>query len=315
MMPARIPDPSLIERLPTVRGRLTENAPLANITWFRVGGPAEVMFRPADAADLAEFLARKPADVPVTVIGVGSNLLVRDGGVPGVVIRLGRNFAEIETQATTVTAGAGALDLNVARAACEAGIAGLEFLAGIPGTIGGALRMNAGAYESEMKNVLAAAEALDERGQTHRLAPADLGFAYRSTSIAEQWIFVRATLAGKAGEREAIARGMREIAGAREESQPIRTRTGGSTFKNPPGKSAWRLIDEAGCRGLRVGGALVSEMHCNFLINAGDASAADLENLGEEVRRRVREATGVTLDWEIKRIGVPAAGATGRERA
>jgi len=315
MMPARIPGPSLIERLPPVRGRLTENAPLANITWFRVGGPAEVIFRPADAADLAEFLAHKPSDVPVTVIGVGSNLLVRDGGVPGVVIRLGRNFAEIETQGMTVTAGAGALDLNVARAACEAGIAGLEFLAGIPGTIGGALRMNAGAYESEMKDVLAAAEALDERGRTHRLAPADLGFAYRSTSIAEQWIFVRATLAGKAGEREVIARRMREIAGAREESQPIRTRTGGSTFKNPPGKSAWRLIDEAGCRGLRVGGALVSEMHCNFLINAGDATAADLETLGEEVRRRVRETTGVTLEWEIKRIGVPAAGAAGRERA
>ena len=175
--------------------------------------------------------------------------------------------------------------------------------------------MNAGAYDSEIKNVLASAEALDERGQMHRLAPADLGFSYRSTSVSKLWIFVRATLTGKAGEPEAIARRMREIAGTREESQPIRTRTGGSTFKNPPGKSAWRLIDEAGCRGLRVGGALVSEMHCNFLINAGDASAADLENLGEEVRRRVREATGVTLDWEIKRIGVPAAGATGRERA
>lgn len=314
MMPARVPDPGLIARLPPVRGRLTENAPLATITWFRVGGPAEVMFRPADAADLAEFLANKPADVAVTVIGVGSNLLVRDGGIPGVVIRLGRELAGIEARDETVIAGAAAFDLNVARVACDAGIAGLEFLAGIPGTIGGALRMNAGAYGCEMKDILASAEALDGRGRLHRLGPSDLGFTYRSTSVGEDWIFVRATLSGQKGDSEAIARRMREITRAREESQPVRTRTGGSTFKNPPGESAWRLIDEAGCRGLRIGGAMVSEMHCNFLINTGDATAADLETLGEEVRRRVREATGVALEWEIKRVGVPAAGAISRGR-
>jgi UDP-N-acetylmuramate dehydrogenase len=306
MMPARVPDPRLIERLPAVRGRLTENAPLANITWLRVGGPAEVMFRPADADDLAGFLARKPADVPVTVIGVGSNLLVRDGGIPGVVIRLGREFASIAVTGTTVTAGAAALDLNVARAACEAEIAGLEFLAGIPGTIGGALRMNAGAYGREMKDVTAAAEAVDGKGARHRLGAADLGFAYRHSAVPEDWIFTLATLEGAKGNGEVIARRMREIARAREDSQPVRTRTGGSTFKNPPGESAWRLIDEAGCRGLRIGGAMVSEMHCNFLVNAGDATAADIEALGEEVRRRVREATGISLEWEIKRVGLAA---------
>lgn len=313
MMPARVQDPRLIERLPAVRGRLTENAPLATITWFRVGGPAEVMFRPADAADLAGFLAGKPADVPVTVIGVGSNLLVRDGGVPGVVIRLGREFAAIAVNGTTVTAGAAALDLNVARAAGEAEVAGLEFLVGIPGTIGGALRMNAGAYGREMKDVTVAAEAVDGNGALHRLAAAELGFTYRHASVPDDWIFTQATLAGVEGNGEAIARRMREIARAREESQPLRTRTGGSTFKNPPDESAWRLIDEAGCRGLRLGGAMVSEMHCNFLINTGDATAADIEALGEEVRRRVREATGVALEWEIKRIGVAAAG-SGRPR-
>jgi len=314
MMPARVQDPGLIARLPAVRGRLTENAPLATVTWFRVGGPAEVMFRPTDAEDLAAFLAQKPADVPVTVIGVGSNLLVRDGGIPGVVIRLGREFARIAVDGTAVTAGAAALDINVARAACEAEVAGLEFLAGIPGTIGGALRMNAGAYGCEMKDVTIAAEAVDEQGTFHRSASADLGFSYRHCSVPDDWIFTGATLAGVRGEGETIARRMHEIARAREESQPLRTRTGGSTFKNPPGESAWQLIDEAGCRGLRLGGAQVSEMHCNFLVNAGDATAADIEALGEEVRRRVRAATGIELEWEIRRIGVPADAAPGPGR-
>lgn len=309
MMPARVHEPRLIERLPRVRGRLTENAPLAQITWFRVGGPAEVMFRPADRNDLAEFLAHKPSDVPVTVLGVGSNLLVRDGGIPGVVIRLGRDFAQIHASETTVTAGAAALDLNVARAACEAEITGLEFLSGIPGTIGGALRMNAGAYGGEMKDVTMAAEALDGEGKLHRLTPAELGFTYRQATVPENWIFTAATLSGKKGDRLAIERAMAEIARAREESQPLRTRTGGSTFKNPPNQSAWRLIDKAGCRGLHVGGAAVSEMHCNFLINTGTATAADIEALGEEIRRRVLETTGVALEWEIKRVGVAGANA------
>ena len=307
MMPARVHEPRLIDRLPRVRGRLTENAPLAPITWFRVGGPAEVMFRPADRNDLAEFLGNKPSDIPVTVLGVGSNLLVRDGGIPGVVVRLGRDFVHIHALGTTVTAGAAALDLNVARAAAEAEIAGLEFLSGIPGTVGGALRMNAGAYGGEMKDVTIAAEALDSEGKAHRLNNAELGFTYRQTAVPENWIFTSVTLSGKKGDRLAIERAMAEIARAREESQPLRTRTGGSTFKNPPDQSAWRLIDKAGCRGLRVGGAMVSEMHCNFLINTGTATAADIEALGEEIRRRVLETTGVALDWEIRRVGVAAA--------
>ena len=306
MMPARVTEPRLIERLPAVRGRYTEDAPLAAISWFRVGGPAEVMFRPADRDDLAQFLANRPADVPVTVIGVASNLLVRDGGIPGVTIRLGRGFADISVSDTQVSAGAAALDLNVARAAAEAGIAGLEFLVGIPGTVGGALRMNAGAYERELKDVIVSAEALDAKGTLHRLTADDLGFGYRSSSVPEDWIFTGATFSGAEGAYNAIEARMREIAQAREESQPIRTRTGGSTFKNPPGGSAWRLIDAAGCRGLRRGGAMVSPMHCNFLVNTGDATAADIEELGEDVRRRVRESSGVTLEWEIKRVGVPA---------
>ena len=306
MMAAARRAPRLIERLPAVRGRLTENAPLAGITWFRVGGPAEVMFRPADREDLISFLAGKPADVPVTVIGVGSNLLVRDGGVPGVVIRLGKGFAEIKTAGTTVTAGAGALDLNVALSARDAGVAGLEFLCGIPGTVGGALRMNGGAYGKEMKDVTVSAEAMDPQGRVHQLRLAELGFTYRHCGVAEDWIFLSAQLAGTSDVPAAIAARMQEIQTKREATQPIRTRTGGSTFANPPGKKAWELIDGAGCRGLSRGGAVVSEKHCNFLINTGNATAADLEGLGEEVRRRVHETFGVTLDWEIRRIGVPA---------
>ncbi len=298
-------DPPLIDRLPPVRGRYRENAPLAAITWFRVGGPAEVMFRPADRDDLVAFLRARPAGVPVTAIGVGSNLLVRDGGVRGVVLRLGRGFAEIVADGHDIVCGAAALDLNVAKVAQAAGIAGLEFLSGVPGTIGGALRMNAGAYGKELESVLVEAEAVDPAGQVHRLSREDFGFAYRQAAVRQDWIFLGARLRGRPDTSEAIARRMAEVQEARAGSQPIRSRTGGSTFKNPPGEKAWQLIDRAGCRGLRRGGAMVSEQHCNFLINTGTATAADLEELGEQVRARVRETCGVELEWEIRRIGEP----------
>ena len=298
----------LINRLPPVRGRLTADAPLAPVTWFRVGGLAEVMFRPADADDLAELLAKRPPDVAVTVIGVASNLLVRDGGVPGVVVRLGRGFSAIEISGTRVTAGAAVLDLNVAIAARAAGVGGLEFLSGIPGTIGGALRMNAGAYGREIKDVLESASALDSVGARHDLSLAKMALSYRHCGVSEDWIFVGATLRGVAAERDAIQQRMAQIQSEREASQPIRARTGGSTFANPPGHKAWELIDRAGCRGLTRGGAMVSEKHTNFLINTGTATAADIEGLGEEVRRRVFEKFGVTLEWEIRRIGRPATG-------
>jgi UDP-N-acetylmuramate dehydrogenase len=308
MMPQLSGESRLIDRLPPVRGRLSQDAPLAQFTWFRVGGPAEVLFRPADAEDLAAFLAGKPADVPVTVIGVASNLLVRDGGVPGVVVRLGRFFAEVAIEGTTVRAGAGALDLNVALACRDAGVAGLEFLSGIPGTIGGALRMNAGAYGGETKDRLVGAAALDPAGRRHELGPAALDLTYRHCGLPEDWIFLGATFAGEAGDPQAIGRRMAEIQAAREASQPVRARTGGSTFANPPGDKAWRLVDAAGCRGLRRGGAMMSEKHANFMINTGEATAADLEGLGEEVRRRVFETSGVRLEWEIRRIGRPLPG-------
>ena len=295
----------LIDRLPPVRGRYRADAKLAAITWFRAGGAAEVLFRPADPDDLVEFLRAKPADVPVTVIGVGSNLLVRDGGVPGVVVRLGRAFAEIAADGAEIACGAGALDLNVATAARMARIGGLEFLAGVPGTIGGALRMNAGAYGREIKDVLVRAEAVDPRGARHGLAPDDLGLAYRRSALPCDWIFLGARLRGRPDDPAAIAGRIAEIQSQRTAAQPIRSRTGGSTFKNPPGHKAWELIDKAGCRGLKRGGAMVSERHCNFLINTGTATAADLEALGEEVRARVFEASGVRLEWEIRRIGVP----------
>jgi UDP-N-acetylmuramate dehydrogenase len=293
----------LIDRLPPVRGRLTAGAAMDRITWFRVGGPAEVSFRPADPDDLADFLRNKPLEVPVTVVGVGSNLLVRDGGIRGVVLRLGRGFTEILAEGAEMTVGAACLDLNVARAAQQAGIGGLEFLCGVPGTIGGGLRMNAGAYGTEMKDVLVWAEALDPKGRLHRLETAELGMSYRRSAVPEDWIFLRARLRGRPEMPEAIARRMAEIQQSREASQPIRTRTGGSTFKNPQGHKAWQLIEAAGCRGLKHGGAQVSEQHCNFLINTGDASAADLEALGEEVRRRVKESSGIELEWEIRRVG------------
>ncbi|MBK8177072.1 MAG: UDP-N-acetylmuramate dehydrogenase [Rhodospirillales bacterium] len=306
-MPAARALPRLIDRLPDVRGRYAEAVPLAPITWFRVGGPAEVVFRPADAEDLAAFVAAKPADVPLTVLGVASNLLVRDGGIAGVVVRLGRAFAAIDVSDETITAGAGALDANVARTACEAGVADFEFLSGIPGTIGGALRMNAGAYGSEINDVLTGVRVIDEAGVIRRVGTADMAFSYRHCGAPAGWIFLEAALRGRAGNASAIARRMQEIRAARDGTQPVRARTGGSTFANPSGAKAWELIDRAGCRGLVLGGAQVSPLHCNFLINTGSATAADLEALGEEVRRRVFLETGVALEWEIHRIGVPSA--------
>lgn len=295
----------LIDRLPPVHGKLTENAPISRFTWFRVGGRAEVLFEPADRSDLAAFLAHKPDDVDITVIGVASNLLVRDGGVPGVTIRLGRAFSRIQISGTRITAGSGAVDITVARAARDAGIGGLEFLSGIPGTIGGAVRMNAGAYGKEIAEVLVEVEAVTGNGSIRHLSKEALSFGYRHCDAPEDWVFTEARLEGVADSVDAIAARMAEIEDAREETQPIRSRTGGSTFKNPPDAKAWELIDAAGCRGLMRGGAQVSNVHCNFLINTGSATAADLEGLGEEVRRRVKENSGVTLEWEIRRIGVP----------
>lgn len=309
MMAVRRQDTHWTESLPPVRGRLNRDAPLGGLTWFRVGGPAEVLFRPADAEDLAAFLAALPAEVPVTVIGVGSNLLVRDGGVPGVVIRLAGPFAGIVQEgADRFRSGAAALDLTVAMTALEAGLTGLEFLSGVPGTIGGALRMNAGAFGGEMKDVTISAQAVDRQGVLHELSLEQLGFGYRHCGVAEDWIFLSALLQARPGDKDAISQRMAEIRSAREASQPTRARTGGSTFANPPGHKAWELIDKAGCRGLTMGGAQVSEKHCNFLLNTGAATAADIEGLGEEVRRRVRETAGVELVWEIRRIGIPAKG-------
>jgi UDP-N-acetylmuramate dehydrogenase len=293
-------------RMPGLRGRLVADAPLAPLSWFRTGGPAEMLFEPADEADLAAFLAACPPDVPVTVIGLGSNLLVRDGGVAGVVIRLGKGFQDIAVEASSrLRAGAGAADVKVARAAAEAGIAGLAFLRGIPGTIGGALRMNGGAYGGETKDVLVEARGIDRAGRIRLYTLADMGFTYRHCAVPDGVIFTQALFQGHPGEPEAILSQMNAITEARAATQPVNTRTGGSTFKNPPGAKAWELVDRAGCRGLRIGGAQVSELHCNFLIAHPGASAADVEALGEEVRRRVKEASGVSLDWEIRRIGTP----------
>jgi UDP-N-acetylmuramate dehydrogenase len=297
------PGQALLSRLPKVRGSYRPDYLLAKINWFQVGGPADVLFRPEDGADLAQFLKGKPKDVPVTVLGVGSNLLVRDGGIEGVVLRLARGFTDISAEGTEVVAGAGALDLNVALFAQQEGIAGLEFLSGIPGTVGGALAMNAGAYGKETKDVLLWAEALDPEGVLHRLAPKEMKFRYRGNGISPAWIFTRAAFGGEKGDKDKIAEVMGRITSQRESTQPVRERTTGSTFANPPGKKAWQLIDEAGCRGLQLGGAQMSEMHCNFMINTGHATAADLEALGEEVRRRVKETSGIELAWEVKRIG------------
>lgn len=305
MMAAQRILPDLIDRLPPVRGRLRADVALAPTTWFRVGGPAEVVFRPADLEDLAAFLAACPADIPVTTLGVASNLLIRDGGLAGVVIRLGGEFARVRIEGTQVVAGAGALDLTVAEEARGAGLAGLEFLSGIPGTIGGAVKMNAGAYGREIVDIIDSALIVTRSGKVRTVAGPALGLSYRHSDLADDAIVVEATFRGTADSAEAIAARMDEIQARRAETQPIRARTGGSTFANPPGAKAWELIDRAGCRGLTLGGAQVSEQHCNFLINTGDATAADLEALGEEVRRRVRAMSGIELSWEIKRIGVP----------
>jgi UDP-N-acetylmuramate dehydrogenase len=291
--------------MPALRGRLMQNQPLAELTWFRVGGPAQVLFMPEDEADLAYFLAQLPDQIPVTVIGLGSNLIVRDGGVPGVVIRLGRGFNAVTIEpGERVRAGAAVPDVKVARAAQEAGIAGLAFLRGIPGAIGGALRMNGGAYGGETKDALIEARAVDRRGRVRLLSVDEMHYSYRHCGVPDDIIFTQALFQGAAGDATAIAAAMDQITESREATQPIKSRTGGSTFKNPPGQKAWQLIDAAGCRGLEVGDAQVSILHCNFLINLGSARAADIEDLGETVRARVRESSGVDLEWEIKRIGV-----------
>ena len=291
-------------RLSKLRGRLLPNQSLAELTWFRVGGPAQIMFMPEDESDLSYFLANLPSDMPVTVIGLGSNLIVRDGGVPGVVIRLGRGFNEVSVEGTRIRAGAAVPDVKVARAAQEAGIAGLAFMRGIPGGVGGALRMNGGAYGRETKDALVEARAVDRKGGVHVLKNIDMGYTYRHCGVPGDFIFTHALYQGEPGDSAVIAAEMDKITESREATQPIKSRTGGSTFKNPPGQKAWQLIDAAGCRGLKVGAAQVSELHCNFLINCGGATAADIETLGETVRRRVKANSGAELQWEIQRIGV-----------
>ena len=298
------------DALPAVSGAYAENAPLKDLVWFRAAGPAEVLFRPADADDLCAFLANKPDGLPVTVIGVGSNLLVRDGGIPGVVIRLPASFGRVSASGLQIRAGAASLDSAVARAAADAGIAGLEFLRGVPGTVGGALRMNAGCYGREIKDVFVEATAIDAQGRKMVLSANDMGFVYRKARAPDDLIFVEAVFAGTQDDPAAIRERMNALVEQREASQPVKSRTGGSTFKNPDpaqsgGRKAWQLIDEAGCRGLRHGAAQVSEKHCNFLINTGEASASDIEALGEDVRARVKAKFGVELEWEIKRVGVP----------
>jgi UDP-N-acetylmuramate dehydrogenase len=295
-------------RLPQARGRLEANYPLADLTWFRVGGPAEVLFTPADETDLAHFMAGLPEDVAYYVIGVGSNLLVRDGGMRGVVIRLGRGFADVTLDGPTrVKAGAAALDVRVARFAAENGIDALTFLRGIPGSIGGALRMNGGAYGGETKDALVEARAVDRKGNIRVLSNADMHFSYRHCGATEELIFTEAIFEGRPGEVEAIMAAMDKITASREATQPIKSRTGGSTFKNPPGHKSWQLIDAAGMRGFSIGPAKVSDLHCNFLINEGGATAAQIEELGETVRARVKATSGIELEWEIKRIGIVGA--------
>lgn len=291
--------------MPELRGRLLANESLAPLTWFRVGGPAQALFTPADEDDLAYFLSKLSSDIPVTVVGVGSNLIVRDGGIEGVVIRLSpRGFGQVTIDGDVVTAGTAALDKRVAEAAAAANIGGLEFYFGIPGSIGGALRMNAGANGGETKDVLIAAVGIGRDGKKHVFDNAGMQFVYRNSGVDPSVIFTSATFRGPITDPEAIRVRMNEVQAHREMAQPIREKTGGSTFKNPPGHSAWKLVDAAGCRGLRVGGAQVSEMHCNFLINTGDATAHDIETLGDTVRARVLAQSGIDLHWEIKRIGV-----------
>ncbi len=306
------------DSLPIVRGRYTENAPLGAVGWFRTGGTAEVLFKPADRQDLMDFLAACPLSVPVTTLGVMSNTIVRDGGIPGVVIRLGRDFAEIDAEGSHfVRAGAAALDVNVANFAAQHGIAGLEFLCGVPGTIGGALRMNAGAYGGETKDILLQAELVDRSGVLHRMDARQLGMSYRHTTVAADSIFVGALFEGKTGQSEQIEARMAEIRDRRGATQPIKSQTGGSTFANPTFEElakaglpqdmkSWQLVDSVGGRGLTVGGAQMSELHANFMINTGSATAQDLEDLGEEIRRRIFDKFGLEMRWEIKRLGIAA---------
>jgi UDP-N-acetylmuramate dehydrogenase len=299
--------PDLKAAMPDLRGRLLANQSLAELTWFRVGGPAQVLFTPADEDDLAYFLSHLSSELAVTVVGVGSNLIVRDGGIPGVVIRLSpRGFGEVSANGDVVSAGTAALDKRVAEAAAAANIGGLEFYFGIPGTIGGALRMNAGANGAETRDVLIEAVGIGRDGKKHTFSNADMKFVYRSSGVDPSIIFTAARFRGTIAASEAIRARMNEVQSHRETAQPIREKTGGSTFQNPPGHSAWKLIDAAGCRGLRVGGAQVSEMHCNFLINTGAATGHDIETLGDTVRARVKENSGIELHWEIKRIGISA---------
>jgi UDP-N-acetylmuramate dehydrogenase len=292
--------------LPPVRGRWQRDVPLAPRTWLRAGGPAEALFEPADADDLQAFLASRPAGVSVTPIGVASNLLVRDGGIEGVVLRLRGPLAAIEVEGGRLRVGAGATDRSIAIHAMQAGLSGLEFFIGIPGTLGGAIRMNAGAFGGETAEVVEQVTALDGRGRRQVLGPAELGFAYRHSGLPADWIVIEAVLKGVPGDPDAVRARMAAIKAERETTQPLHVATGGSTFKNPAGeRKAWQLIDAAGCRGLRHGRAMVSEKHCNFLINTGDARAAEIEALGELVRDRVLAACGVALEWEIHRIGRP----------
>ncbi len=296
---------ALLKRLPAVRGRFEAMAPLAELTWFRVGGPAEVLFTPADEADLSTFLEGTSTDIPVYVIGVGSNLLVRDGGVPGVVIRLGRGFSELVVESENrIRVGAAVPDVRVARFAAENSIDALTFLRGIPGSMGGALRMNGGAYGGETKDVLVEARAVDRHGHVSVLSNADMRYAYRHCGAPSDLIFTQALLQGRPGQQDDIVAAMDKLTSSREATQPVKSRTGGSTFKNPPGMKSWQLIDASGMRGFGIGAAKVSDMHCNFLINEGGASAADIEAVGECVGRKVKETSGVELEWEIKRIGV-----------
>ena len=293
--------------LAVVRGRLTENAPLSPLVWFKAGGPARWLFEPADVDDLSDFLAALDPSVDVMGLGLGSNLIVRDGGFPGVVVRLGKPFAKVEAiDATALRCGGGASGILVSSTARDAGIGGLEFLRSIPGTVGGFVRMNGGAYGREVKDILVECDVVLRSGERRTLSLEALGYTYRHSELPEGAIVVSATFRGHAGDPNDVQAEMDRIARAREESQPLRSKTGGSTFKNPPGDKAWRLVDEAGCRGLRRGDAQVSEKHCNFLLNLGNASAADIEALGEDVRRRVNERTGIRLEWEIQRVGIEA---------
>ncbi|MSP43901.1 MAG: UDP-N-acetylmuramate dehydrogenase [Alphaproteobacteria bacterium] len=309
MMARRSNIPSLLDRLPLVRGRIEADADLAPRAWFRTGGLADILFEPADEKDLADFLAATPSDIPVTVIGAGSNLLIRDGGVRGVVVQLGAGFSTIQiTDDGIIHAGAGVMDVKLASAARDAGLTGLEFMRGIPGTMGGAARMNAGAFGGEVKDIFAGARGIDRQGRYCDFTPAEAGFAYRHSAFPADVILTRISVHGPPGDRAAISARMAEIAAERSASQPVGARTGGSTFANPleqkaAGRKAWELIDAAGCRGLRAGGAMVSEKHCNFLINCGTATSADLEQLGEFVRSRVMQHAGIELHWEIQRLG------------